>query len=123
MGPSPGNRPGRDAKAGMPNIAMKNIAHRLIDVSAHHGPVIASVDGYDVIDCEACGFRHVDPLFTDEQLKKFYEAEFYQSEKADYFERMEADRDWWMLRYHHYYELIEAHAPAAAGSPRRILDI
>ncbi|HET7086090.1 MAG TPA: class I SAM-dependent methyltransferase [Rhizomicrobium sp.] len=99
---------------------MKNIAQRLADISAHHGPVIATVDGYDVIDCEACGFRHIDPLFTDQQLKKFYEAEFYQSEKAEYFERMEADKEWWMLRYHHYYELLEANAP---GAGRRILDI
>ena len=100
---------------------MNTIAQRLIDVSAHHGPVIASVDGYDVIDCEACGFKHIDPLFTDEQLKKFYEAEFYQSEKPEYFERMEADKEWWMLRYHHYYQLIEAHVPAKTA--RRILDI
>ena len=98
--------------------AVKNIAERLADVSSHHGPVLATVDGYDVIDCEVCGFRHVDPLFTNEQLKKFYETEFYQSERPDYFERMEADREWWMLRYRHYYELIEAHAPG-----RRILDI
>ena len=98
--------------------AVKNIAERLVDVSSHHGPVLATVDGYDVIDCEVCGFRHVDPLFTNEQLKKFYETEFYQSERPDYFERMEADREWWMLRYRHYYELIEAHAPG-----RRILDI
>lgn len=98
--------------------AVKNIAERLVDVATHHGPVVASMDGHDVIDCEACGFRHIDPLFTDEQLRKFYETEFYQSERPDYFERMEADREWWMLRYRHYYELLEAHAPG-----RRILDI
>jgi len=97
---------------------VKNIAERLVDVSSHDGPVLASVDGFDVIDCEACGFRHIDPLFTNEQLKKFYETEFYESERPDYFERMEADREWWMLRYRHYYELMEAHAPG-----RRILDI
>jgi SAM-dependent methyltransferase len=97
---------------------VKNIAERLVDVSTHCGPVVASMDGHDVIDCEACGFRHIDPLFTNEQLKKFYETEFYQSERPDYFERMEADREWWMLRYRHYYELLEAHAPG-----RRILDI
>jgi len=98
--------------------SVKNIAERLADVSTHYGPVLANVDGYDVIACEACGFRHIDPLFTTAQLRKFYEKEFYESERPDYFERMEADRDWWMLRYRHYYELIEAHAPG-----RRLLDI
>lgn len=97
---------------------MRNIAERLADVSTHYGPVLASVDGYDVIDCEVCGFRHIDPLFTTEELRRFYESEFYESERPDYFERMEADRDWWMLRYRHYYELLEAHAPG-----RRLLDI
>ena len=95
-----------------------NIAERLAEASAHYGPVIATVDGYDVIDCQACGFRHIDPLFTDEELKKFYDGEFYEKERPDYFDRMEADKEWWMLRYHHYYELLEAHAPG-----RRILDI
>ncbi|HEX4637796.1 MAG TPA: class I SAM-dependent methyltransferase [Rhizomicrobium sp.] len=97
---------------------MKNIAERLADVSIHYGPVLASTDGFDVIDCLACGFRHIDPLFTTDQLRKFYESEFYESERPEYFERMEADRDWWMLRYRHYYELLEAHAPG-----RRLLDI
>jgi SAM-dependent methyltransferase len=80
--------------------------------------VLATVDGYDVIECEACGFRHIDPLFTDEDLKKFYDGEFYEKERPDYFDRMEADKEWWMLRYRHYYSLLEAHAPG-----RRILDI
>jgi len=94
------------------------IAQRHAETSAHHGPVIAAVDGYDVIDCQACGFRHIDPLFTDEELKKFYDGEFYEKERPDYFERMEADKEWWMLRYHYYFEMLEGHAPG-----RRILDI
>ena len=98
--------------------SVNTIAERLADVSTHYGPVLATVDGYDVIDCESCGFRHIDPLFTTDQLQKFYESEFYESERPDYFERMEADRDWWMLRYHHYYELLESHVRG-----RRILDI
>jgi SAM-dependent methyltransferase len=95
-----------------------NIAERLVEASAHYGAVIVSVDGYDVIACEACGFRHIDPLFTDEELAKFYDGEFYEKERPDYFVRAEQDKDWWMLRYHHYYQLLEAHAPG-----RRILDI
>jgi SAM-dependent methyltransferase len=95
-----------------------NIAECLMETAAHHGPVIVSVDGRDVIDCKACGFRHIDPLFSGEELKSFYEREFYQSERADYFSRMEEDRDWWMLRYGPYYALLENYAPG-----RRMLDI
>ena len=97
---------------------MMNIAERLLEVATHFGPVIATVDGRDVIECENCGFRHIDPLFTDAELKKFYDGEFYEKERPDYFERMEADKPWWMLRYSHYYDLLEAHSPG-----RRILDI
>src|SRR5882757_4747918 len=100
-----------------------NIAERLVEASAHYGRVLASVEGYDVIDCEVCGFRHIDPLFSDEELQKFYDGEFYEKERPDYFARAEADKEWWMLRYHHYYELLEAHAPTSNKKPRRILDI
>jgi SAM-dependent methyltransferase len=95
-----------------------NIAERLMEAASHHGPVIATMDDRDVIACRTCGFRHIDPLFTAEELKSFYQHEFYQSERTDYFSSMEQDRDWWMLRYRHYYELLETQAPG-----RRILDI
>jgi len=95
-----------------------SIARHIEAASTHHGAVVVSVDGHDVIDCAVCGFRHIDPLFSDEELKKFYDAEFYQNERPDYFTRAEADKDWWMLRYDYYFEMLEAHAPG-----RRLLDI
>ena len=95
-----------------------NLAERLTEVSTHYGPIVACADGIDVIACKPCGFRHIDPLPSDHELKKFYDGEFYESERSDYFVKMEEDKPWWMLRYRHYYELLEAHAPG-----RRILDI
>jgi SAM-dependent methyltransferase len=95
-----------------------NLAERLTEVSAHYGPIIANADGHDVIDCARCDFRHIDPLPCEDELKKFYDGTFYESERPDYFAKMEEDKEWWMLRYRHYYELLEAHAPG-----RRILDI
>jgi len=95
-----------------------NLAERLTEVSTHYGPIVASADGFDVIACKPCGFRHIDPLPGEDELKKFYDGEFYESERSDYFVKMEKDKPWWMLRYRHYYELLEAHAPG-----RRILDI
>ena len=84
----------------------------------HGGPVIVSVDGYNVIECEACGFRHIDPLLSDEELKQFYNTEFYESERPDYFKNAEEDKDWWMLRYQHLYDLLDVHARG-----KRLLDI
>ena len=93
-------------------------AESAVRPAIHDGPVIVLVDGYKVIDCAACGFRHIDPLFSDEELKKFYNGEFYEKERSDYFSHAEEDKEWWMLRYHHYYETLEAHT-----SGRRLLDI
>lgn len=95
-----------------------NIAERLVETAAHYGPIVVAVDGYDVIDCKACGFRHIDPLFDEDELKKFYDGQFYENERADYFTKAEEDKEWWMLRYRHYYEMLELHTPG-----RRILDI
>ncbi|MGH6829016.1 MAG: class I SAM-dependent methyltransferase [Rhizomicrobium sp.] len=97
----------------MPKVANKPAPDRV-----HGGPVIVSVDGRDVIDCRRCQFRHLDPLFSEAELKAFYDAEFYQNERPDYFRHAEEDREWWMLRYHHYYEILETHGPG-----RRLLDI
>ena len=93
-----------------------NIAERLLEVSAHYGPVIATVDGFDVIDCQACGFRHIDPLFSEDELKKFYDGEFYESERSDYFTKMEEDKEWWMLRYRHYYQIAGSACARPASS-------
>lgn len=60
----------------------------------HAGEVVATVDGYDVIDCEQCGFKHVIPLPSQEQLQTFYEDEFYQSEKANYLSEADEDFAW-----------------------------
>lgn len=84
----------------------------------HTGLTVVSVGGRDVIDCTPCGFKHVFPALSDEELKKFYSDEFYQVEKGSYFKEAEEDKDWWMLTYAHYYSLLEAHT---AG--RRLLDV
>ena len=90
---------------------MKKAAQAAAGLPQHGGPIIDSVDGYDVIDCQVCGFRHIDPLFTDDDLRSFYNGEFYEKERADYFSRAEEDKEWWTLRYHHYFETLEEHAP------------
>lgn len=114
-----GYPPGRRVRTGIDKAhIVMNIAERLMEASTHFGPIVASSQGFDVIDCQACGFRHIDPLVDENALKKFYDGQFYENERADYFTRMQEDKAWWMLRYRHYYQLLEAHAPG-----RRLLDI
>lgn len=86
--------------------------------SKHNGAVLDTVDKSTVIDCVNCGFAHVMPLPDTEASKKFYDKEFYDTEKPDYFKYAEEDMEWWMATYNHYYDLLEAHTKG-----RRLLDI
>lgn len=85
---------------------------------SHAGETLDEVDGSTILNCTVCGFAHVMPLPSDEELQKFYEKDFYDSEKPDYFKDAEKDMDWWMATYDHYYDLLEAHTTG-----RRLLDI
>jgi SAM-dependent methyltransferase len=88
--------------------------------SRHTGKVIDRANGYDVIECEGCGFRHVVPIPDPAQLKKIYEEEYYSTEKPDYFKNYEEDGDWWNLSYDDRFDFFEANLSA---DRRRILDI
>src|SRR3989344_5476053 len=90
-------------------------------MAQHSGVTLDTEDGVDVLDCRECGFTHVMPLPSAEEMKKFYEKEFYDIQEPgyfDYFDRAESDMEWWMATYNHYYELLEART---AG--RRLLDL
>jgi len=47
----------------------------------HAGHILDSVKGFDVIECEACGFAHVIPLSNEKQHAQFYEEKFYQGKE------------------------------------------
>ncbi len=86
----------------------------------HEGPVLDRRDGFDVIDCRACGFRHVHPLPTVDELSSLYDEDYYSNEKPLYIERVKEDLDWWRIVYR---ERLEALEQALAGGRRRLLDI
>lgn len=76
---------------------------------AHQGNVIDSIDGIDVIACSACGFKHVDPLPSQEELDTLYQNEYYSSEKPQYLKDSEEDQSWWEMTYRHYFHLFGKH--------------
>lgn len=86
----------------------------------HTGMIIDQADGYDVLECETCGFRHIMPIPDPAQLKKVYEEEYYSTEKPDYFKHYEEDGEWWNLSYDDRLDYFEAHLSV---DRRRILDI
>ncbi|OFZ97469.1 MAG: methyltransferase type 12 [Betaproteobacteria bacterium RIFCSPLOWO2_02_FULL_62_17] len=80
----------------------------------------AFANGFDVIDCKPCGFKHIIPIPTEEELEKAYKEDYYTREKPLYIERYREDLDWWNMVYARRYEILERHLPAER---RRMLDI
>lgn len=86
----------------------------------HKGLLHDSVGGFDVIDCTECGFKHVVPIPTQEELHGVYKEEYYTTEKPQFIERQIEDLDWWNVVFNDRYEFFEQSLPSGR---RRILDI
>src|SRR3989338_6123101 len=86
--------------------------------NTHSGKVLDKKDGFSVIDCVTCGFKHIAPLISDDELRKFYEKEFYQKEKQNYFKETKEDLPWWIATYNNYYAILEK-----LTKGRKILDV
>ena len=88
--------------------------------NAHHGPILTEKDEWTVIDCSPCGFRHVVPLPTEEELREVYEHEYYTSEKPLYLERVREDLAWWHELYDERFGAFES---LKTSPGRRLLDV
>jgi len=86
----------------------------------HEGIVVASGNGFDVIDCQLCGFKHIIAIPTEEELEQAYRHDYYTQEKPLYIERYREDIDWWNMIYTRRYEILEQHL---STGQRRMLDI
>jgi SAM-dependent methyltransferase len=87
---------------------------------SHGGEVVASANGFDVIECVQCGFKHIIAIPTEEELEQVYRDDYYTQEKPLYLERYHADLEWWNTVYTRRYEILEQHL---LTSQRKILDI
>jgi SAM-dependent methyltransferase len=86
----------------------------------HAGEVLDSVGGFDVIECQACGFKHIVPVPTPQELDEVYRQEYYSTEKPLYLERHREDAEWWDTFYADHYDRFEEALPP---DRRRLLDV
>ncbi len=91
--------------------------------SLHGGPVVDEVGGFDVIDCAACGFRHVVPLPSEDELVAVYRHEYYDTEKPLYLERHAQDEAWLAIDYEARYRTFERELGFGDDVRGRILDV
>ena len=85
----------------------------------HFGSIIDSKNGYDVIDCNLCNFKHIVPIPSSENLEKYYRDEFVES-KPMYVEKITEDLAWWNLNFDEKYDVLEQNLEP---EKRSLLDI
>jgi len=86
----------------------------------HRGPTLDRVGQFDVIDCSCCGFKHVVPIPTSEELETLYRETYYSIDKPCYFEHHREDLEWWNVVYASRYDTFEELLPP---DRRRLLDV
>jgi SAM-dependent methyltransferase len=86
----------------------------------HTGSVLDRANGFSVLNCTDCGFIHLNPVPTENELDKVYREEYYTDEKPLFIERVVEDLPWWDAVYNDRYEFFESKLP---GNRRSVLDI
>ncbi|TAL60212.1 MAG: class I SAM-dependent methyltransferase [Bacteroidetes bacterium] len=88
----------------------------------HKGNIIYQEGKVRVIDCKSCGFAHVNPLPSLNELNDFYEKRFYKDVKTSYFSDYERDHDWWALNYEDILKTFKK-LSSSKSSGKKLLDI
>ncbi len=88
--------------------------------ASHFGPLVARKGGFDVIACEACGFRHVVPLPDPAELEDAYREAYYTEEKPTFLTRAGEDQDWAALSHR---DRLESFERLLGKSARLLLDV
>lgn len=76
-------------------------------MNMHKGAIVLSKNGKDVIECEHCGFKHINPLPTDQELEQLYKYDYYSTEKPAYLSENTEDNAWWSKIYIERYKKLE----------------
>lgn len=73
----------------------------------HFGEVVDSLDEFDVIDCSICGFKHVVPMPSPQDLLKIYKEEYYCKDKPLFLDNVRRDFEWSNISYRERYDTFE----------------
>lgn len=88
----------------------------------HRGPLLAEDEGgRHVVDCRACGFAHIVPRPSDEELAGYYQRGFYETHSPpDWAEKEAREQEYWQIEYRDRLEVFER---LKVTSDRRLLDV
>ena len=65
----------------------------------HLGPVIARRGRGRVIDCQTCGWAHLDPIPNTDELAKMYENDYYQEHYPGWLQKDRSEQTYWNLEH------------------------
>jgi SAM-dependent methyltransferase len=88
--------------------------------NGHEGPLVTRANGYDIVACSMCGFRHVVPLPNPAAMMREYRDSYYVDEKPTFLTHAGEDQDWAELAQRDRLEMFERLLPRER---RRLLDI
>lgn len=86
----------------------------------HRGELIDKANGYRVIDCGECGYIHIDPVPSPDELEKVHRGEDYIDEKSTCIEWTGKDAVWGDMVCDDRFEFLEKMLPR---SKRKLLDV
>ena len=90
-----------------------------MDDYGHKGEVLVSDNDCRIIMCDRCGFAHVVPLPSVDDVKKFYGRDYYETIKPEMLSNYENALDWFNQMYDDRFEVFESNGKGSG----RVLDI
>jgi SAM-dependent methyltransferase len=89
----------------------------------HKGKVIAKKGKYKIIDCEICGFKHLDPIPSKEEVKEYYKKRYYQENISKLLDSQKEAKElqWQYLWYRDMLLIFNKHI--GDMNQKRLLDI
>ncbi len=84
----------------------------------HFGRIIDSVESFSVLECQGCGFKHLNPIPSSAVLEDFYSQQYYQAYKPSYIQQDKKDKGYLEIFYDERIKVFER-----LTSGRKLLDI
>ena len=85
--------------------------------SQHTGKLILSKNGFDVIECDQCQFKHVLPIPTEQELAQVYQEDYYQTDKPLYLDSFKENKEWWNYYYDSRLQQLTTHLKGTPLEP------
>lgn len=87
----------------------------------HNGPIIYKGEKFSIVDCVECGFKHILPLPSLEDIEEFYGTFFYENLWPDAIKNSSKDLEWDRVGFKEKYDKLEELLSDAKA--RTLLDI